>query len=73
MPSNREPVEVSGTLVRQTENAILFRNAEDNETWLPKSCAELDTEAGHEWRDIDNEAAIDISVPLWLAEKEGLV
>jgi hypothetical protein len=68
-PRNNDPVEVNCTYVRHTnaENQIQIVDADDKEHFLPVSQIEIDPKEPEEGDDIT------ITMPEWLAEKEGLV
>ncbi|MDR2054495.1 MAG: hypothetical protein LBQ10_01285 [Desulfovibrio sp.] len=53
-------------IIRETADAILVTDS-DRRAWLPKSQIEYDTDAGA------GDTAVDIELPVWLAEKEALV
>ena len=67
---NDESIELEGVFLHETDGAILadFDGDGDGEgNWLPKSMVEYE-DTGYERGD-----PITVNVPLWLAEKEGLV
>lgn len=66
MAKNEENHNITGTIMRQSEKAILL-DVEDIEAWLPKSQISLvdgDAEVG---------ATVTLSVPDWLARDKGFV
>jgi hypothetical protein len=64
---NNDPVEINGVFMGGTGNAILLEDADGKEHWLPRSQIEFDPD------DPDKFDPITVTMPEWLAEKEGLV
>ena len=67
---SNEMIELEGIFLHETDGAILvdFDGDGDGEgNWFPKSLAEYEDE-GYERGD-----PITVNIPLWLAEKEGLI
>ncbi len=62
---SEETVEICMEVFRETDNAVLLSDGGEP-VWLPKSLIEGD--AGYECGD-----TCDIIMPIWLAEKNGLV
>jgi hypothetical protein len=63
-------VEIACEFKAKTSTQILIKDDRDCEVWLPRS--KIDLKEG----DIDNlsrDDKIELVVPVWLAEKEGLV
>lgn len=54
-------------IIRITDLAILFTDGDKEEVWIPK---ELIGNLDDDWGEGDTES---IAIPIWLAEKEGLV
>lgn len=57
--------------VRHNGMSALFQHTEDpedGEFWIPLSKIDADVD----WNDLNRGDVIQISIPLWLAEKEGL-
>ncbi len=59
-----ENITVYGEIVQETEEAILVDCGADEPVWLPKGQIEYDGERG--------DSDVEITVPEWLAEQEGL-
>ena len=63
MNSDPEYVEIIGTTLRETDDAVLIEFA-DGEVWLPKSQLEG-------WPDVGEEG--DVVMPYWLAMDKELI
>ena len=64
-PNGRSDViDLTGTLVRETDKAILFDNG-TAETWLAKSQIEYNPD--------DLYSIGDVTLPEWLAKEKGLI
>ena len=63
-------VEINAIKMAQTELAILIRDENDKEHWLPLSLIEILEE-----EDVDaaEEPLVKLEIPNWLAFREGLV
>jgi hypothetical protein len=59
--------EVDLEIIRITDLAILFTDGDKEEVWIPK---ELIGNLDDDWEEGDTEF---VAIPIWLAEKEGLV
>jgi hypothetical protein len=60
-PNAGESVTLTGTLERQTENAILLKGKEFKE-WLPKSLVAI----------VHDVKGVKVTMPLWLARKKEI-
>jgi hypothetical protein len=63
----KQIADIDGLLMHETEKAYLFApdGDEERKTWIPKSMAE--------WEPDKDGVSGTMSVPVWYAEKEGLV
>jgi hypothetical protein len=62
MARDDEHITFDGHVVHETDAAVLFHvDDEDEDFWFPLSVVELDREGGS------------IMVPMWLADKRGLL
>lgn len=59
--------EYSLEFLHSSENAILVRDADDNDIWLPKSQIEID-----DLENLERGEFVLISIPDWLAEEKDL-
>ena len=66
MPRNDDPLEVNGTFHAGTGNAVLIEDANAKKHWLPRSQITMDPE------NPDQYDPVTITLPEWLADKEGL-
>jgi hypothetical protein len=62
-----EYTELDLEIIRITDSAILFTDGDKEEVWISKS---LIGNLDDDWEEGDTEL---IAIPIWLAEKEGLV
>lgn len=67
MPRNDDPVEVNMTYLRPAGGATVLEDADGKEHLLPRSQVELDPE------DPDQYDPVTVTMPEWLAVREGLV
>ena len=67
MARNDDPVEVNATYLRPAGGAIVIEDCDGKEHLLPTSQIALDPE------DPDAYDNVTITMPEWLAEREGLV
>jgi hypothetical protein len=65
MKSN-EITTITVTFERQTDKAILVKDWEDNDHWIPKSLIE-------DLPDLTPLACVEIAIPEWFAFKEDLI
>ena len=68
MASNREPVEFTGEIKRETDLAYLVFDGV-NEVWIPKSQI-IDKQAAGSRLDDHN---YEFTVPRWLATEKGII
>jgi len=54
--------------VRRSKDAVLVRNEDDKEVWLPISLVETDSDIF----EFDGDEVFQISIPVWLAEEKGM-
>lgn len=72
--SHYDRILVSGTVIRVTPKAVLFRAEgmnEDDEVWLPKAQIDVDGEGDNPYEVSEGEEAC-FELPLWLARERGL-
>lgn len=65
MLASKDYTYVTGTIVRETEMAILFLSENSDEVWIPKSQIE-------EPEEFDIGEVTQLLIPSWLARDKGL-
>lgn len=72
--SNRELIDISGVIYRQTEGAVLFSDVGDRDkaVWVPKSQIDY-CDSPIEYIPYDKEIDCTITIPEWLAIEKGFV
>ena len=67
---SNEAVTLSAILVAETPKAILVDVGLDKHQWVPRSISDCEEQ---ELDDIGTGECFDLVIPLWFAEKEGLI
>lgn len=70
MSGHDEPVEIQVEVVHLTEMAILIRDEENAEYWIPLSMVNEESEIGA--GSLPGEAGV-LVIPEWLAEEKGML
>jgi hypothetical protein len=69
--NKEEPIELELEYVHQTDLAVLVKDLDDNEVWLPKG--QIEERHDIDWESLEKEDTIEVTIPTWLAESAGLV
>lgn len=68
---NDSPVELELEYIYQTTQAVLVKDLDDEEVWLPKSLIEERLEI--DWESLEKGNILEVTIPMWLANSAGLI
>jgi hypothetical protein len=64
-----QKIDIAAEVIRQTPSAVLVKNLEEDDVWLPKS--QTYYEPG--WEEVSDGDMVTFFVAEWLAKREGLI